>query len=213
MGCDGITSKKGKEKGRKGKEVPEENGRQRADREKERKLTRVCSNGFFTFIASYTYVGKSDCQPVFPPPHLLFRWHHGRNHPASLTLPFPPRELDVLLNDPDPEGKPEATFPLTSGFAFALPFSFKSFDLSSSTTNSLKNSTIGSTSGYALGLPLFHLHSSQPPHSTQSTPTRQTTNERWTIHHDLQHEIGKTHVARVDQAPGGEFLLTTVSIS
>ena len=69
MGCDGIISKKGKEKGRKGKEVPEENGRQRADREKERKLTRICSNGFFTFIASYTYVGKSDCQPVFPPPH------------------------------------------------------------------------------------------------------------------------------------------------
>ena len=136
------------------------------------------------------------------PLHLLFRWHHGRNHPASLALPFPPRELDVLLNDPDPEGKPEATFPLTSGFAFALPFSFKSLDLSSSTTNSLKDSTVASTSGYALGPPLFHLHSSQPPHSTQlgKKPMK-----RWTIHHDLQHGIGKTHVARVGRAPGANF--------
>jgi len=68
--------------------------------------------------------------------------------PFALSLLAPPRELGDLLDDPDPEADPKTTFPLM--FTFALPCSFKSFDLSSSTTNSLKNSTVASTSEYVL---------------------------------------------------------------
>lgn len=62
----------------------------------------------------------------------------------SLSFPFPPRELDVPLDDPDPD--PEGTFPLMFAFMLVLPLrSFDSFALSSS--NSFKNSTAASTRG------------------------------------------------------------------
>ena len=87
---------------RKGKERKEEmTGEQRA-----KKLTCICSNRLFTFIASYTYIGKNDCAPIlgFPPtapPPPLASWTESPRS-RSLSLPFPPREVDVLFDNPDP---------------------------------------------------------------------------------------------------------------
>ena len=62
--------------------------------------------------------------------------------------------------------------------------------------------------------PPFHSHSSQLSHSTQ--PPKHPPQlgkqpmKRRSIHHNLQHRIGKTHVARVDQLPGAAIFVDGV---
>jgi hypothetical protein len=101
---------------RKGKEEETAGKWKEREMKNKMKLTHICSNRFFTFIALYTYVGKNDSAhpstssrlPTAPPP--LASWTES---PHSFSLPFPPRKFDVLFDDPDPE----ATFPWTFAFS------------------------------------------------------------------------------------------------
>ena len=125
--------------------------------------------------------GKNDSAP----PSSSFLLSPSSELSRSLSLPLL-RELDDLLDDPHPDADVEPTFALMVA--------------------KFNGTQRAGTRSPPLHPSFFHPHNSPSTH-TNTHPTclkhlpklGKQPMKRRTIHHNLQHRIHKTHVARVDQ--------------